>query len=932
MRHRKHVSKPAPRRGSETDTDPLGRLLLHIVDAGLAGSIFVVPFLMAGRHPLGQLVLIALAVSVAVAWILRESLRGERTWRLSGAELLLLAGLVLLLMQLAPLPQSLLSWLAPHTTEVLPLWRAEADPSVRLGIWSQVSLTPAATRSGLVMFLAYGLLFLATAQRIRRVEDVERLLRWCALSATVMAVFGIAHLLLSNGKFFWFYEHPYSTTSDVAKGSFSNRNHFAHFLALGVGPLVWCAYRSLGQRRNRRKDELNRWGPAHPSLDRTTGFWVMALVLVLFAALLSLSRGGAIVAVLATLISVAVCFRGSGKGIRFVIGLGAAALLVGASLAIFGGDRVSSRLRTLAAGSLEEIDAPEGRLTIWKAAAKAVPDFAVLGSGVGSHREVYPMYLQQRRSRKYFSHCESGYLQVALETGIPGLALILAGIGLCGYWCISGLRTASSRRALICFGAVSASLAVSIVHSLVDFVWYVPACMAMAVLLAACACRLWQLAGDRPVKAAWQIRFPRSLGLAAASALLAAGMWMVKDRVGPLIAAPHWDQFCIMESSCGDVPIDEYMPAGGSESDLAGDAPETLEKRMIAELEKVVRWDPDHPRARLELAGAYLRLFYLKQRDSVNAMPINQIRGAAFRSQSHFDSPEDFDAWLRPWLLQAVGDHAKYLDSALTHTREALRVCPLIGEGYLYLCELCFLDGGTASTPAGYVAQILKVRPRSGRLLFHAGKEALLAGDAEQSLICWQRAFQCGPVYQGQILDYLVGRSPPEELSKEIEIFLRDFHPDFHALRLLLARYEKIARPEQLVALREAYAQAAEAEAARLQGEEAAAVWLLAMYRWKELRDPARGVACGRRGLACAPNHSRIRYELACCLVEMKQFTEAEEHLTWLVRRQPDDEKLQSKLREVVAKRIGGEDRASSTGTGAGSLRIAGSNQGGSRR
>ena len=74
---------------------------------------------------------------------------------------------------------------------------------------------------------------LSPSQRIRHVEDVERLLRWCALSAVIMASFGIVQLLAGNGKFFWFYEHPFTTTCDGAKGSFSNRNHFAQFLALG---------------------------------------------------------------------------------------------------------------------------------------------------------------------------------------------------------------------------------------------------------------------------------------------------------------------------------------------------------------------------------------------------------------------------------------------------------------------------------------------------------------------------------------------------------------------------------------------------------------------------------------------------------------------------------------------------------------------------
>ena len=222
-----------------TIRETLDRSLLQVVDGSLAGVIFVAPLLMGGRHALGHLVLTALAVTAAAAWAVRQSLRKNAGWRPTWAMPLLLAGLMLVALQLIPLPPWLLARLSPQMGEILPAWGDGAATTALLGHWTCLSLTPGETLGGLVIFADFVLLFFVVVQRTERIEDVERLLRWYALAATGMALFGIVQLLAGNGKYFWFYEHPYASTSDVVKGSFSNRNHFAQFLALGIGPLIW---------------------------------------------------------------------------------------------------------------------------------------------------------------------------------------------------------------------------------------------------------------------------------------------------------------------------------------------------------------------------------------------------------------------------------------------------------------------------------------------------------------------------------------------------------------------------------------------------------------------------------------------------------------------------------------------------------------------
>lgn len=901
MRYERARDERAESQGLADGLDPWDRLLSRIIDAALAGCIFGVPFLLGGRIALGRLTLVVLAVSMAVAWALRQLLHGQGHWRRSGAEPVLAAGAILLIVQLLPLPFWLLARLSPQSVDLLPLWTPGSPAG--LGSWTQISLAPAATKASLVSFLAYCLIFLVTVQRIRSVDDVERILRWCALSAALMAAFGIVQFLTSNGKFFWFFEHPFSRTSDVAKGAFANRNHFAHFLALGTGPLIWWIQRAHQQGGRRLPRPLAGGAKASLSVEMGPNGRILALGVVLFAVLLSLSRGGAVATFLAAAVSVVVCWSAGAFSGRFMASLAAAAVLIAASMMIYGSDRLTQRLDDFAAGSFDALDRAEGRRTIWKTTLKAIPDFLWLGAGAGSLRSVYPIYLPWQENNRQYYHAENGYLEVALDTGIAGLGLLLSGIAFCALWCVHALRGATKQRVLVCAGAVSAGLAASVVHSFVDFVWYVPACMTLTVILAACACRLRQITDD-DVRRHRRIAMPRPAAMAAAALLLALGTWMLSGRVGAVWAEPHWFRYQIMQrDALRTLPFDDNDQAEPANAQQESETALAMEQKAVYELEQVVRWDPELPEARLKLAGAYLRVFdRLQAVSTTNAMPLSQISEAALRSQ--FPTPDA----LRAWIARAVGEPSKYLDLALWHTRQGLAFCPLEGEGYLYLGELSFLEGNAPERKSAYLAQAFKVRPHDGSVLFYAGQAAALAGDYEKALSYWQRSFRAGRPYQQQLIDNYAGRMAPDLLDKEIVFFLDTFQPDLYAFRLLYRRYQAIARPEQLAPLQLAYAQALEVEAARLEttneDARAAAHWLKASQLNALAGNLARQAECIRRALRIDPNNYAARYRLACCLADQQELAEAERLFRWCLQRKPGDRRAEEGLRQILQSRM----------------------------
>ena len=149
-----------------------------------------------------------------------------RRWVRTPADWIVPAGIALIALQWIPLPTAVLAAVAPKTAAYLPMWASAGDTAGRMGSWNRISLVPQATLAGLAIFVAYGLLFFIVVQRVKSLADILRILRWIALSAVVMAGFGLLQYLLSNGKFLWIYQHPFRTTSVYVNGSFINRNHF----------------------------------------------------------------------------------------------------------------------------------------------------------------------------------------------------------------------------------------------------------------------------------------------------------------------------------------------------------------------------------------------------------------------------------------------------------------------------------------------------------------------------------------------------------------------------------------------------------------------------------------------------------------------------------------------------------------------------------
>jgi len=901
-----------------------------------------------GRHPWGYAALMLSGLLAAGLIVVDRIIRQQGRIRRTSAGWLILGGASIPLIQIIPLPQAWLSFLSPQLEHILPAWSHGTTASL-LGGWHYLSVAPEETRVALSLWLAYSLIFFYTVQRIENIDDVEKVLRWFVPIVIGISIVGLLQYLFSNNKFLWLYAHPFAKTSDAVKASFTNRNHFASLVALSAGPLLWwyLANRRSGKtRRNTGVESVNDRACASDNGLRYLKW--LTLPVVLLALLLTQSRGGTLAAVVALLIGGVTLFRTGWLKTRwigaFVLGL---AFLVAAIL-IVGTDTIARRWEGVMQLSWEQLDRGDARRTVWRNTWRAAQDFLATGSGCGSFPAVHPLYQTARSSPLYYTHAENGYLQVLLETGLPGGILLALACGALVIWTWRAWHFAPTTRHRTATGIVAAGLAAFAFHGLVDYVWYVPSLAAMVAILFGCLARLHQLAPSAirkddvvsRVQCAAQPSGSLVPWAIPVLGLLLCGLWeipAVQRAVSSGVGEFSWHRYLSLYQTADwsdtqrpatQTAVDENLsqttadPAVQTEDSLAGadslseamplpqEDCETFsvlvdkEQEMITLLATVIKHDPGRAEPHLRLAKACLRLFHLVQEQSPNPMPLSQIRDAVMTSG--FSSQEE----LNQWLQVAIGEHIKLLQWARQEALSAVRLCPLLGEAYFILGQLSFLDGGREEDVIAWFRQSLVVRPCDGELLFRVGAECALMGSQDEAMRLWRQAFQCGRFYQYRLIERLMGHVPPDQIGQEITFLIETFEPDLEILRYMYRQYRKRYTPELLEPLRRAYTVALTGQLRddNSAPSKRAELWLELHFLYLDGEDREQALQCAEQAVRCDPLDYRAHHYLSLRLEEMGRFAEAEEHVRWCLQRRPGHRSLQTRLHNLYQKKMKMED------------------------
>ncbi|MGH9554413.1 MAG: O-antigen ligase family protein [Terriglobales bacterium] len=325
------------------------------------------------------------------------------------------------------------------------------------------SAYPYATQSEAMKYATYVILFFLAAQTGES-EDWRRLGTVLVGFGFLLAMFAIIQDLTSNGKLYWL-RTP--TRGGSIYGPYVNRNHYAGLLEMLIPfALVAALSRSLPPEKK--------------------ALMAFAAVIMGGSIFLSRSRGGLLALAVQLLVLVVVYFRrGSSRGV--IAALLAVGVTAGGFVVWLDRGKMISRLENMPELGMESVEGV--RRNILRDGLKMAADRPLTGWGLGAFPVVYPQYRSFYTS-KFVNQAHNDYLQVLVETGVTGFALVLWGIFALYREAFRKMRRAPAALRSPVLAAVVGCTGL-LVHSFLDFNLHIPANAALfAVLCAAVSTRM----------------------------------------------------------------------------------------------------------------------------------------------------------------------------------------------------------------------------------------------------------------------------------------------------------------------------------------------------------------------------------------------------------------------------------------------------------
>lgn len=402
-----------------------------------------------------QNMILQLGGLVIIAWAAAEPSEKALPSPVKAFLLLAIAAIVVVLLQLIPLPASF---------RIGATRRAVIESYQLLGRRPPalpVSLTPYESQSTLLCIIPPLALFCAIVRlKASRPTWLAAALLGGAVAGTMLGALQVAGWRAGST---W-YLYP-ETSVGLGVGFFANANHMASLLVIAI-PFV-AAIAAAARSRNTQR---------YLALLMVLG----ALAVVL---LVGIALNGSLAGYLLTITAIpasALILLPPGNRSRLWLALLSAFALVLAIGALATTEIGASKISLDATGSVQS------RAVIFRTTSRAISDNLPLGTGLGSFLRVYRLYESpQEVTNEYVIHAHNDYAELALELGAPGILLIMMFLAL---WLKAVWSVWRKNEGGPFTRAASIASAAVLVHSLVDFplrTAAISACFAMCLALLA---------------------------------------------------------------------------------------------------------------------------------------------------------------------------------------------------------------------------------------------------------------------------------------------------------------------------------------------------------------------------------------------------------------------------------------------------------------
>lgn len=326
--------------------------------------------------------------------------------------------------------------------------------------------------SPLLVFLTFAAVFVAAADRSK-----ARLITAAVLySGTFYAALGLFQAVVTPETLLWMPKLDY--VGDLT-GPFVNRNtaatYFGCILILWTVRLIDGTMERMGASPD--NPQTVRFAPTD-FLNIPFAVDLVCLLLCLFALVFTHSRAGTILSFVALFLAVMLQVSGYLRGrLNWIVAGGAAVVLAAVLLELLAGG-VAMRISGL--GLVDQ-----SRLSVYDSALTIITDQPLLGTGLGTFADVFPIYRNPEVGAVgVWAMAHNTPLELASELGVPLTAVII------GLWVAGLVRLVragvTTRRGNVFVIAAFGTGLLGCLHSLVDFSPQIPGFAIVWVALFAC--------------------------------------------------------------------------------------------------------------------------------------------------------------------------------------------------------------------------------------------------------------------------------------------------------------------------------------------------------------------------------------------------------------------------------------------------------------